>query len=122
MKHYILLATCALAMLFVSCRSLDIKTSVYDTYPATPGRLDIYQSSQQLPADRIQIGTVTVGDKGFTPTKDCTYQCCLDAIQNEAKKMGGEFIHIVQLREPGIWSTCYSITADIYRYKIPTNK
>lgn len=92
--------------------------SVYDTYPVTPGRLEIFQASQLLPENRIQIGTVTVGEKGMTATKDCTYAACIEAVQEEAKKMGGQFIHIVSIKEPQAWgSSCYNITADIYRYK-----
>lgn len=112
-----LLITLSILLLLSGC-SLSIKTSVFDTYPATPGRLTLYQKDQNLPEDRIQIGTVTVGEKGFTPTKKCTYAACIEAIQEEAKKMGGQFIHIVHVKEPSVWgSTCYTIVADIYRYK-----
>lgn len=115
MKKYILLAM--LPMMFAAC-GLKRQVAVYDTYPATPGRLEVFQTAQQLPENRIQVGVVTVGEKGATLTKDCTYAACLEAIQEEAKKMGGQFIHIVSLKEPDVWgSTCYNITADIYRYK-----
>ncbi len=92
--------------------------SVYDTYPPTPGRLPIIQTAQPLPDGCLQVGTVTVGDSGLTKTKNCTYEACIEAIQEEAKKMGGQFIYIVKIKEPESWgSTCYNIVADIYRYK-----
>lgn len=104
-------------LLTISGCSLKREVSIYDTYPATPGRLAIFQKDQSLPDNRIQIGTVTVGEKGFTPTKKCNYSACIEAIQEEAKKMGGQFIHIVSIKEPSVWgSTCYNIVADIYRY------
>jgi len=92
--------------------------SVYDTYAPTPGRLPIVQTAQPIPDGCIQIGSVTVGDSGLTKTKNCTYEACIEAVQEEAKKMGGQFIYIVKITEPSTWeSTCYSIVADIYRYK-----
>lgn len=106
----------ALTILMTSC-GLKRQVAIYDTYPATPGRLAIYQTGQQLPNDIIQVGTVVVGEKGATTTKNCTYEACMEAIQEEAKKMGGHIIYIVSLKEPSFWgSTCYNITADIYRY------
>ena len=116
-----------IALLYVSAASAErIKTkpselrrdvSVYDTYPPTPGRLPIIQTAQTIPDNSIQIGTVTVGESGFTKTKNCTYEACIEAIQEEAKKMGGQFIYIVKIKEPDSWSsTCYNIVADIYRY------
>lgn len=92
--------------------------SVYDTYPPTPGRLPIIQTAQKIPENSLQIGSVTVGESGLTKTKNCTYEACIEAIQEEAKKMGGQFIYIVKIKEPESWgSTCYNIVADIYRYK-----
>lgn len=115
MKKYFVLF--AMPILLASC-GLKRQVAVYDTYPVTPGRLEVFQTAQQLPENRIQVGTVTVGEKGATKTKDCTYAACIEAIQDEAKKMGGQFIYIVSIKEPDAWhSTCYNITADIFRYK-----
>ena len=106
-----------LVLLLSSC-GLKRTIAIYDTYPITPGRLEVIQTGQPLPDDKILIGTVTVGEKGLTKTKDCTYQACLEAIQEEAKKMGGHFIYIVKIKEPEAWgSTCYNIIAEIYRDK-----
>lgn len=101
----------------VSC-GLKRQVAIYDTYPVTPGRLVVYQTGQQLPNNLVQVGTVVVGEKGASITKNCTYEACIEAIQEEAKKMGGQIIYIVNLKEPSFFfgSTCYNITADIYRY------
>lgn len=111
------LSLCFVAVVLLSC-GLKKSIAVYDTYPVTPGRLDVFQASQQLPENRIMVGTISVGEKGATKTKDCTYEACMEAIQEEAKKMGGHFIHVIDIKAPSVWgSSCYNITTEIYRYK-----
>lgn len=121
MKVRIFITILLIPLLLSSCgwtRELKRQVTIYDTYAPTPGRLPVYQSSQQLPKGCIQIGNVTVSEGGLTKQKDCTYEACIEAVQEEAKKMGGQFIYVVKIKEPDMANTlCYHIIADIYRYK-----
>lgn len=87
-------------------------------YPPTTGVVPIYQTNQQLPSDIIRIGSVVVGEAGLTPAEKCTYEACIRAIEDEARKAGADFIYLVNVKEPDrFWgSTCYDITADLYKY------
>lgn len=101
------------------CSSCKLKSivSVNDYYPPTSGRIQIYQTGQNLPDNIVRIGSIVVGESGATPTKKCTYEACLQLIEDEAKKKGAELVYLVKVKEPSIWeSTCYNITAEMYRY------
>ena len=105
-----------MAILLYGC-SLKVKTTTYGHYEPQ-NEVRIIQSGQVIPEDVIRIGSVETGEKGMTPAKDCTYSACIDAIVKEAKKMGGNIVYIVSIKEPSVWgSTCYYVTADVYLQK-----
>lgn len=110
-------ALCAFLLILPACKLKTI-VSVNDYYAPTSGRLPIYQTGQQLPSDIIRIGSIVVGESGLTPTKDCTYEACMTLIETEAKKVGADIVYLVKVQEPKAWgSTCYNITAELYKYK-----
>lgn len=77
-----------------------------------------------IPADAEVIGTIKIGDTGFTITNNCSFQDVLDLAKMEAKKAGGNAIKITDHIPPGN-STCHRITAKILRLpdtKTVTNK
>ena len=106
-----------ITMLLCGC-SLSVKTAT-NGYYVPQNEVKIIQTGQVIPEDAIRIGSVETGEKGATPAKECTYSACIDAIVEEAKKMGGNIVYIVSVKEPsGFWgSTCYYVTADVYLQK-----
>ena len=105
-----------MAMLLYGC-SLKVKTTTYGHYEPQ-NEVRIIQSGQVIPEDAIRIGSVETGEKGMTPARKCTYAASIDAIIEEAKKMGGNIVYIVSVKEPSVWgSTCYYVTADVYLQK-----
>ena len=110
-----IIALCALILVLPSCR-LKAIVSVNDYYAPTTGRIPIYQTGQQLPDNIIRIGSIEVGDMGLTPTNQCTYEACMKLIEDESKKKGADLVYLVRVKEPGYWSTCYNITAELYKY------
>lgn len=101
---------------WTSCK-LKTNVSVNDYYPPTSGRLKIYQTGQTLPENIVRIGSIVVGESGLTPSKKCTYEACMQVIEDEAKKKGAEIVYLVKVKEPSAWgSSCYNITAEMYRY------
>ena len=108
-----IIALCALSILS-SCK---LKTIVnVNEYYAPVSKIEVYSPNQQLPNNVVRIGSIEVGEAGFTKTEDCSYEACLSAIKNEAKKSGADLVHIVHIKEPTSWSTCYHITAEVYKY------
>lgn len=118
-KFIILL--CMLLILVPSCKhQKELKKIVYVSYhyPPTTSIINIYQTGQQLPNNIIRIGSVVVGEAGLTPAEKCTYEACIRAIEDEARKAGADLIYLVKVKEPDrLWgSTCYDITAELYKY------
>lgn len=109
-------------LIFVLCvlfalSSCKLKTVVnVNEYYAPVSDIEIYNANQQLPQNVKRIGSIEVGEAGFTPTEQCSYEACLSAIKNEAKKAGSDLVQIIHIKEPTSWSTCYHITAELYRY------
>ena len=114
MKKLLLLIV--IALMFSSC-SLKVKATSNGNYQPQ-NEVRVIQNGQPLPEGAIRIGSVETGEKGMTPAKKCTYAASIDAIINEAKKMGGNIVYIVSVKEPSVWgSTCYYLTADVYLIK-----
>ncbi|NCA80374.1 MAG: hypothetical protein EOM76_09375 [Sphingobacteriia bacterium] len=59
------------------------------------------------------LGSISVGESGFTKTKNCTYQAVINDAILLARGMGGNVICITEHKEPG-WSTCHQIKCDVY--------
>lgn len=112
MKKLILIAACAI---LVSCGASKT-VSVNRYYPPTEGRIEMFQVGQSLPQNINRIGSIVIGDTGFTLDSECTYEACMNLIETEARKVGAEIIHIVHIKTPDEHSTCYNVTADLYRY------
>lgn len=115
--------------LFNSC-GIGITVSVPKHYPPTDeDKLEMIYLNQDLPKGLQRIGSITVGDGGFTLAYNCTYEACLMTIQQEAAKVGADVACIVLVKEPtsifhiGNGGTshggteCYTVTADLYKRK-----
>jgi hypothetical protein len=68
--------------------------------------------STDIPADAEVLGTIKIGDSGFTV--NCTYKVVLDKAKQEARKVGGNAIKITEHIPPG-FSSCHRITAKILK-------
>lgn len=111
--YYIFL--CAVIFYVLSSCKLKKQISVNRKYEPTVGKIALIQTNQYIPSNTYRIGSIVVGESGFTPSGDCTYEACMRTIE-EDRKVGTQLIYIVKAVEPNYSSTCYNITADLYRY------
>lgn len=112
------------ALLLLASCSLKQNVSVYKTYPVKE-KVQIVHAGQTLPQGLMRIGSITVGDTGFTFTSLCTYEACMHAITSRAAEVGADLVYIVHIKEPKSdvgGSSCYNITADLYVYDDKTDK
>lgn len=116
MKKFISILLGFSVILLVSSCGLKKQVSVNGTYEPTQGKISIIQTNQYLPDNIYRIGSIVVGESGLTPEGDCTYEACMQTIENEGRRVGAQLIYIVKVVEPNLYSTCYNITADLYRY------
>lgn len=98
-----------------SC-SLKKQVTVKQYYPPTEGQIPIIQTNQVLPQNIYRIGSIVVGESGLTPEGKCTYEACMQVIEEESRRVGAQLVYLVNVREPNHNSTCYNITAELYRY------
>ena len=113
-----LLSIFTLLTVSLSGCTLKKQISVYSDYPPTEGNIPIIMTNQPLPRNIVRIGSIDVGENGgLTPSCKCTYEACIRAIEEGARRSGAQVIYIVRITEPNIHSTCYNITAELYRYQ-----
>ncbi|MDE7155152.1 MAG: hypothetical protein K2N79_02565 [Muribaculaceae bacterium] len=110
-----ILATIFSLVTLVSC-GLKKQVSVKQYYPPTEGYIPIIQTNQPLPTNIFRIGSIVVGESGLTPDGKCTYEACMQTIEKESRQVGAQIVYLVKVKEPDFHSTCYNITAELYRY------
>lgn len=116
MKRILYLLSLTLLVLAVTSCTLKKQVSVKEYYPPTTGQIPIVQTNQPLPQNIYRIGSIVVGENGLTPGGKCTYEACMQVIEKESRKVGAQLVYLVKVKEPDISSTCYNITAELYRY------
>ncbi len=111
-----LLLTLGFAVLFIlSACGPRISTQLYKKHSELNYKeeVTVIKSSQPLPQDAQVIGTVNVGDSGFSVK--CNYELVLDKAKLEARKIGGNVLRITRYTPPDLMSSCHRIKADIIR-------
>lgn len=114
LTHIILLGF----ILFLASCSPAVYTRISQTYPALLSNEEVrlIGLDEKLPDSAIVIGTVKVGDSGFTT--DCSWNTVVEKARMEARKIGGNGIKITSHQLPtALGSSCHRITADILRLK-----
>ena len=114
-KVILFLATLFFLLTLGSC-GLKKQVSVKQYYPPTEGNIPIIQTNQPLPSNIFRIGSIVVGESGLTPDGKCTYEACMQTIEKESRRVGAQLVYLVRVKEPDMHSTCYNITAELYRY------
>lgn len=104
--------------LFVSCNP-KVSTEIVKSYPqvSTDEKVEVIEKKQVVPENAEVLGSVKIGEGGFTSTKKCSYYTLIEIAKGEARKVGGNAIKITRHRFPDRASTCHRITAEILRIK-----
>ncbi len=116
MKKIITILTSVLLVFAITSCTLKKQVTVKQYYPPTEGQIPIIQTNQALPQNIYRIGSIVVGENGLTPDGKCTYEACMQVIEEESRKVGAQLVYLVRVKEPDLHSTCYNITAELYRY------
>lgn len=110
-----------ICLLFLVSCGPKISTSILKTYPGIDYKQDIVvlDLDQEAPPEAEVLGTVKVGDTGFTSRANGQFDVVLGKAKLEARKAGGNAIKITQHLFPGFNSTSHRITCDILRVDDP---
>jgi hypothetical protein len=114
MKQILIFSICCL-MIFNSCAP-KISTSISKNYPPLDYREDVkvFGLQDPIPSSSEEIGTVKIGDTGFS--SNCDWEVVIDKAKIEARKIGGNAIKIIDHIPPSLMgSSCDRITAKILK-------
>jgi len=112
-KNWIILL--GLFVIISSCAP-KISTSIYKKYEALEYTEDvmIFGMEDTEPENAEQLGTVKIGDTGFST--GCSFETVLEKAKIEARRIGGNAIKITEHTPPSTWgSSCHRIKANILR-------
>ncbi|RXG17650.1 hypothetical protein DSM03_102527 [Leeuwenhoekiella aestuarii] len=68
----------------------------------------------ELPDDLIKVGSLRFQDSGFST--DCSFNSLLNKARIEARKNGANIVKVTDTKKPDLWSSCYRLQIDLYRY------
>lgn len=118
MKKVFLFLFLFISLVLISCGTSKTTSVLNYSTPLPAGTpVEVFGIGQKLPNDVKFIGSISIGDSGFT-TK-CSYQEVINDAINLARGMGGNVIQITEHKEPNILCDCHRIKADVYY--IPKN-
>lgn len=110
MKKIIILITVIIAIASCNVRK---STAIYITgRPSYDGEVKVLVKNSPVPAGAVLLGTVYVGDTGFTVK--CNYETVQKAALTEAAKMGGNYFLITAHSLPGFLSSCHRLRGNVY--------
>ena len=100
---------------FISACSPKITTTIHKTNGQTADihNIEVYNVAENISGEFEVLGTVKIGDTGFTT--NCKYEYVVELAKWEAAKVGGDAIKIFECKEPDAFSTCYRIQAYILK-------
>jgi hypothetical protein len=103
------------SILFLTSCSPKLTSSMQTTYASLDymEEVFVFGIDEQTPPDAEVLGTIKVGDTGFST--NCDYATALDKAKTESRKVGGNALKITKHSLPDIWSSCHRITVDVLK-------
>ena len=103
-KNIIRLLVIGVIIGFFSACSPHVVTSITKKYPASDNsvKVKVIQVGESIPFKYEELGSIKLGDAGMTGKKKCTYDALLALAIEEAHKIGGNAIKIVEHIPPHV--------------------
>lgn len=103
-----------LRSLLLLCITLHGFTATNAQQHSDTSDIRILKKEDVIPAGAQMLGNIKVTDKGFKIK--CSYEQTIAEAKEKARKKGANLIKITELKTPDVWSTCYRLWADIYKF------
>lgn len=118
----VVILTLLIASIFIGC-SPKVISSVSTQYAPLSEDEDvlILEVYDELPTEAIILGTIKIGDTGFTASSNGTYEEVLKLAKEQARKAGGNAVKINQHQAPDLYSSVHRIFADILYIEDPSS-
>lgn len=68
----------------------------------------------KLPESVTKIGDLRFQDSGFST--DCSFNSLMTQARIEARKNGANIVKVVDKKTPDLWSSCYRLKIELYKY------
>lgn len=104
-----------LIIVMVSC-SPKIKSNLTNSQPelATDEEIAFLDLKHEVPQEVTKIGSLKFQDSGFST--DCSFNSILNRARIEARKNGANIVKVVEKKDPDLWSSCYRLTINLYKF------
>lgn len=98
-----------------SC-SPKIKSNFTNPQPklATDEKVALLDIEHKLPDNILKVGDLRFQDSGFST--DCSFNSLMTQARNEARKNGANIVKVVDKKKPDLWSSCYRLKIELYKY------
>ena len=114
--------TLLMAFIFIGCSPKVISNVSTQYAPLSEDQeVLVLETYDELPTEAIILGTVKIGDTGFTASSNGSYEEVLKLAKEQARKAGGNAIKINQHQTPDGYSTVHRIFADILYIEDPSS-
>ena len=89
---------------FFSACSPNVVRNIYSNYPALDNSVEVkvIKVGESIPFKYEELGSLKLGDGGITNKSKCTYEALVALAIEEAKKVGGNAIKIVEHTPPSV--------------------
>lgn len=104
------------ATLLVAC-SPKITSNIVSSCQALPSDAEValLEVYEEAPENAEVLASISIGDTGFTATKNGTYEAVVALAKQQARNAGGNVVKLTEHKIPDGWSTVHRIKADILR-------
>lgn len=68
----------------------------------------------ELPENTVKIGDLRFQDSGFST--DCSFNSIMNRARKIARDNGANIVKVVDKKTPDLWSSCYRLKIELYRY------
>ena len=99
----------------ISC-SPKIKSNFTNPQPklSIDEKVALLDIEHKLPDNVLKVGDLRFQDSGFST--DCSFNSLMTQARNEARKNGANIVKVVDKKKPDLWSSCYRLKIELYKY------
>lgn len=100
---------------FTSC-SPKISSNLTNPQPklSIDEKVALLDIEHKLPESVVKVGDLRFQDSGFST--DCSFNSLMTQARNEARKNGANIVKVVDKKKPDLWSSCYRLKIELYKY------
>jgi hypothetical protein len=81
---------------------------------AVEDKIALLDLEHELPENIIKVGHLRFKDSGFST--DCSFNSLMNKARIEARKNGANIVKVVDKKKPDLWSSCYRLKIELYKY------